>query len=141
MSRAKEATTSHTRRAKAFDLFAQGVPSKEVARRLDVTERQVARYRKGWRGKLAEKNNEIIDSAAALLQSAAAPAVQRLLELVQSEDQKVALDAAKTLLDRAGHPAVKAKEITADVETKVEAATVVQLTREEAIAIARGEQG
>ena len=56
-------------------------------------------------------------AARATLKAGAKAAAARVLELVSSEDERIALSAAQTLLDRTGHPKAERVELGGSVET------------------------
>tara|TARA_S200002703_G_scaffold157940_1_gene167044 strand:- start:874 stop:1239 length:366 start_codon:yes stop_codon:yes gene_type:complete len=55
-------------------------------------------------------------AARATLRAGARTAAARVLALVESEDERIALSAAQTLLDRTGHPKAERVEVSAEVE-------------------------
>ena len=55
-------------------------------------------------------------AARATLRAGAKAAASRVLDLIASDDERIALSAAQTLLDRTGHPKAERLEMSAEVE-------------------------
>lgn len=118
---------AEARKARALPLVVAGEPYAVVGKAVGVSPRTVRRW--------VEEDPrfaDAIDSARAhgaeraeavgeLVQDIARRALDRIRDLIGSDDERIALDAAKTAADRFGYPTVSESK----VEAKGEAAGVV----------------
>lgn len=122
------------KKAKAIPLFVAKMPHAMIAELLQVSERTVARWagsedvRQACGDIVAETLERTKDEAAGI----ASKAVKRLQELLDSDDERIALDATKTTLDRFGYP-VRSEQA---VETSG-SQTVLVMTPERAAQVAK----
>lgn len=130
------------RKARALPLVVAGKPYAEVGKAVNVSARTVRRWVeedpdfKDAIEASREAAADAVDNAAEKIAGIVTASLAALAELVQSEDEKIRLEATKTALDRFGHP-VKREERTE--HTGQAAAVVLTVTAEQARKAARME--
>jgi len=97
--------TLSDRQARAATLEAMGHTTAQIADLMGVHRATLFRWRKdaAYRARVASILEDSQRAARAVLESASIQAAQRLQGLLSSEDDRVALRAATTILDRSGH--------------------------------------
>ena len=131
---------TEARKAKAIPLLAEGRSYDEIARAVGVTHRTVRRWVDEDPAfaeavaRVRAKASEAVEEAADHIKGIVTASLDRLAVLLRSEDERIALEAVKTALDRFGHPV--RKEERAEVEHRG-AGLVVALTRDEVRRAAR----
>lgn len=107
--------TDNQRRAATME--AQGVPTKDIAARLNVHRVTVFRWRQldAYKAEVAQVSEDFHRVTRAVLLAGTEAAARRVAALVDSEDERIALAAAQTVLDRTGHPKAERVELSADV--------------------------
>ena len=108
------------RHIKIMDLKILGLKQKEIARELDLSEQAVSSIvrSKVFQEHLPQRRRELAQvsdsdegyeptSVLSRLHRSALPSATRLVELLGSDDERIALAAARAILDRAGYGAVK----------------------------------
>ena len=91
------------------------IKGKELAEELKVSEKTISQ----WKNKNAEFQNEYNTLVRSKIQYAAAQALGKQIELLQSSNDMVAHLAAKDLMDRAGLNPVEKVEQQVDMELNV----------------------
>lgn len=109
--------------------------SGEIARELGVTLETISRVlaEPEVQAIIAEAEADALDDAKKALRTATRRAARRMIELVSSDDERIALDAAKTLLTKAGADAPAKGEVEVSGNLTPETASLV-------VAIARAEK-
>lgn len=109
-----------TKQVECLKLMMQNpkISGKELAETLDVTEKTISQ----WKNKNTEFQDEYNTLVRSKIQYAAAQALGKQIELLQSRNDMVAHLAAKDLMDRAGfNPVEKVEqEIDMDLNIKVD---------------------
>ena len=107
----------------AMFLRLQGLQYREIAAKFGVAEITV----RNWfclddlfRAEFERLKNELIEEAKHSLISAAPKAVKKLIELLDVDNPKIALEAAKDLLDRIGMKPVEKSEVAFTGQVKNE---------------------
>lgn len=124
------------RKARALPLVVAGQPYAEVGRAVGVSGRTVRRWVEedpSFKDAIAASQaaaGATVDAATEQIAGIVTASLAALAELVQSEDEKIRLEATKTALDRFGHP-VRREEKTE--HTGAGAAVVIQATRDEMV--------
>ena len=110
--------TLDERQIRAARMEAEGVVMREIAEEVGVTRKTVYRWREipEYSALVSALLADTQRAARATLKAGAKAAAARVLELVSSEDERIALSAAQTLLDRTGHPKAERVEVSAEVE-------------------------
>jgi len=111
--------TLDERQIRAARMEAEGVVMREIAEEVGVTRKTVYRWREipEYSALVSALLADTQRAARATLKAGAKAAAARVLELVSSEDERIALSAAQTLLDRTGHPKAERVELGGSVET------------------------
>lgn len=111
--------TLDERQIRAARMEAEGVVMREIAEEVGVTRKTVYRWREipEYSALVSALLADTQRAARATLKAGAKAAAARVLELVSSEDERIALSAAQTLLDRTGHPKAERVELGGRVET------------------------
>jgi len=110
--------TLDERQIRAARMEAEGVVMREIAEEVGVTRKTVYRWREipAYSALVSGLLADTQRAARATLRAGAKAAAARVLALVESEDERIALSAAQTLLDRTGHPKSERVEVSAEVE-------------------------
>ena len=101
------------REIRAARMEAEGVVMREIANAVGIHRKTLYR----WRDKPAyvafvrDLRADAQRAARLTLEAGATEAARKILQLVRSNDDRVALAAATTLLDRTGHPKTERREI------------------------------
>tara|TARA_R100001510_G_scaffold40341_1_gene36713 strand:- start:146 stop:580 length:435 start_codon:yes stop_codon:yes gene_type:complete len=105
----------------AARLQASGMIMREISAEVGVSRRQLYRWRDvpAYSLLVRQLKTDTARAARDTLESGARKAARRILELVDSSDEKVALAAATTLLDRTGHPKTERREIMQAIAARV----------------------
>lgn len=114
-SRVQPPATPTPRQLRAATLEALGHSTDEIASTLGIHRATVFRWRQvpGYRSAVASVVEDARRVARGRLEVAAHLAVRRLLGLVDSPDERVALRAAVAVLDRTGHGPTQRLDLTA----------------------------
>ena len=114
---AQHAATLDERQIRAARLEAEGNTTVQIAAEVGVHRVTIYRWREidEYRHFVAALVADTQRAARATLQAGATDAAKRIRELMRSEDERIALSAAQTLLDRTGHPKAERVEMSADV--------------------------
>ncbi len=115
---AQHGVTLDERQIRAARLEAQGSTTVQIADEVGVHRVTIYRWREidEYRHLVAALLADTQRAARATLRAGAKAAAARVLALVESEDERIALSAAQTLLDRTGHPKAERVEVSAEVE-------------------------
>lgn len=107
------------RQIKAARMEAQGVVMREIAEAVGVNRKTLYRWRDNpaYPALVAALLDDAHRSARARLRMGVTDAATRIHALISSEDERIALSAAQTLLDRAGLPKAERVELAGKVET------------------------
>ena len=110
--------TLDERQIRAARLEAQGLTTVQIADEVGIHRTTVYRWREvdQYRHLVAALLADTQRAARATLRAGARTAAARVLALVESDDERIALSAAQTLLDRTGHPRAERVEVSAEVE-------------------------
>ena len=110
--------TLDERQIRAARLEAQGLTTVQIADEVGIHRTTVYRWREldQYRHLVAALLADTQRAARATLRAGAKAAASRVLDLIASDDERIALSAAQTLLDRTGHPKAERMEMTAEVE-------------------------
>lgn len=110
--------TLDERQIRAARLEAQGLTTVQIADEVGIHRTTVYRWREvdQYRHLVAALLADTQRAARATLRAGARTAAARVLALVESDDERIALSAAQTLLDRTGHPKAERVEVSAEVE-------------------------
>ena len=105
------------RQIQAARMEAQGVVMREIAEAVGVNRKTLYRWRDNpaYPALVAALLDDAHRSARARLRMGVTDAATRSHALIGSEDERIALSAAQTLLDRAGLPKAERMELSADV--------------------------
>ena len=109
------------REIRAARMEAEGVVMREIANTVGIHRKTLYR----WRDKPAyvafvrSLRADTQRAARLTLEAGATEAARKILELVRSSDDRVALAAATTLLDRTGHPKTERREIMQAIAARV----------------------
>jgi len=109
------------REIRAARMEAEGVVMREIANTVGIHRKTLYR----WRDKPAyvafvrDLRADAQRAARLTLEAGATEAARKILELVRSDDDRVALAAATTLLDRTGHPKTERREIMQAIAARV----------------------
>ena len=106
----------------AVKLELEGMQTTQMAKHIGVSDRTIYRWRElpAYQSLLTTMREDMHRAARHTLKASAHLAASRIAELVGSSDERVALSAAQTLLDRTGHPKTDRVELAAKVAGKVE---------------------
>ena len=124
----------------AVPYFAKKTPHTEIAKRFGVSRRTVTRWAVDPR--VIRRLDEIAASRVAEVRSAESDIVRESFAalsrvLTSSNDDRTVVEAAKTVLDRFGHPAVTKAEQKIDAPAGPQ--LVLQITNDDARSLARGD--
>jgi hypothetical protein len=110
--------TLDERQIRAARMEAAGSLPVEIADEIGIHRATVYRWREipAYTHLVAALLADTQRAARATLRAGARTAAARVLALVESEDERIALSAAQTLLDRTGHPKAERVEVSAEVE-------------------------
>jgi hypothetical protein len=110
--------TLDERQIRAARMEAAGSLPVEIADEIGVHRATIYRWRElpAYSHLVAALLADTQRAARATLRAGAKAAASRVLELVGSDDERIALSAAQTLLDRTGHPKAERVEVSAEVE-------------------------
>ena len=109
------------REIRAARMEAEGVVMREIASAVGVHRKTLYR----WRDKPAyvafvrDLRADTQRAARLTLEAGATEAARKILQLVRSDDDRIALAAATTLLDRTGHPKTERREILQAIAARV----------------------
>ena len=105
------------RQIRAARMEAEGIVMREIAAAVGVNRKTLYRWREvpGYTAFVASLIEDTQRAARDTLRAGATDAAKRIRELMRSEDERIALSAAQTLLDRTGHPKAERVEMSADV--------------------------
>ena len=109
------------REIRAARMEAEGVVMREIANAVGIHRKTLYR----WRDKPAyvafvrDLRADAQRAARLTLEAGATEAARKILQLVRSNDDRVALAAATTLLDRTGHPKTERREIMQAIAARV----------------------
>jgi len=105
------------RQIRAARMEAEGIVMREIAAAVGVNRKTLYRWRDvpGYTAFVASLIEDTQRAARDTLRAGATDAAKRIRELMRSEDERIALSAAQTLLDRTGHPKAERVEMSADV--------------------------
>lgn len=105
----------------AARLEASGMIMREISVEVGVSRRQLYRWRDvpAYAVFVRQLKEDTARAARHTLESGARKAAARILSLVDSDDEKVALAAATTLLDRTGHPKTERREILQAIAARI----------------------
>ena len=128
------------RRLRAVPFFLEQIPRASIARHFQVSERTVERWSRHPEvtSALAEVRALVMDETrvgSLELVRQSFDAIERVL--TGSDDDRAVLEAAKTVLDRFGYPAVTKGERKVELDPEPPP-LVLQISREEALELARG---
>ena len=114
----QQGVTLDERQIRAARLEAAGSSTVEIADEVGVHRVTIYRWREipAYTHLVAALLADTQRAARATLRAGAKAAASRVLELVGSDDERIALSAAQTLLDRTGHPKAERVEVSAEVE-------------------------
>ena len=109
--------TLDERQIRAARMEAEGVVMREIAEAVGVSRKTLYRWREvpHYSALVSSLIEDTQRAARDTLRAGAKDAAQRIRELMRSEDERIALSAAQTLLDRTGHPKAERVEMSADV--------------------------
>ena len=115
----RHGATLDERQIRAARMEAAGSSTVEIAEEVGTHRATIYRWREvdEYRHLVAALLADTQRAARATLKAGAKAAAARVLELVSSEDERIALSAAQTLLDRTGHPKAERVELGGSVET------------------------
>ena len=143
---AKRRADAEARKASALPLVASGLPYAEVAEAVGVSARTVTRWvaeDERFREAVSvreEAGRRAVSESGDVIERIMRKALGRLEALVESEDERIALDAVKTAADRFGYPTVS--ESKAQIEASgAGVGLVVAMTAEDRDAWARRKGG
>jgi hypothetical protein len=110
--------TLDERQIRAARMEAAGSLPVEIAQEIGIHRATVYRWREipAYTHLVAALLADTQRAARATLRAGARTAAARVLALVESDDERIALSAAQTLLDRTGHPKAERVEVSAEVE-------------------------
>ena len=110
--------TLDERQIRAARMEAAGSLPVEIADEIGVHRATIYRWRElpAYSHLVAALLADTQRAARATLRAGARTAAARVLALVESDDERIALSAAQTLLDRTGHPKAERVEVSAEVE-------------------------
>ena len=103
------------KQAKAISLQVQGLNYSDVAKRVGVTPQTITQWRKQ-----AEFRTAYDESLHALLDNSIPQAIEILLHCLKSNNESVALGAAKTILDRCGFHSTQRIETEGEITITVD---------------------
>ena len=110
--------TLDERQIQAARMEAEGVVMREIAEAVGVTRKTVYRWREipEYTALVSALLADTQRAARATLRAGAKAAASRVLDLIASDDERIALSAAQTLLDGTGHMKAERLEMSAEVE-------------------------
>jgi hypothetical protein len=110
--------TLDERQIRAARMEAAGASTVEIAEEVGTHRATIYRWRElpEYSHLVAALLADTQRAARATLRAGAKAAASRVLDLIASDDERIALSAAQTLLDRTGHMKAERLEMTAEVE-------------------------
>lgn len=126
------------RQIRAASMEAEGIVLREVAAVVGVNRKTLYRWREipAYPALVASLRDDCQRAAQARLMANAHSAAARIVQLLDSEDERIALSAAQTLLDRTGH--VKAERVEVGGAIATASAVIVDPSEQLAALLAGG---
>jgi hypothetical protein len=108
-----------------------GYGRKEIAAKLDMDPVRVCQIQReplyqGYLNQLIGDMEDQVVDVRKRIQQAAGPAIEKVINLIHSEDDKLALKAAQDVLDRAGYAPVK-QTVMKEETTRIERGEIVEV--------------
>jgi hypothetical protein len=130
--------TLDERQIQAARLEAQGIVMREIAAEVGVARKTLYRWREipAYSQFVALLISDTQRAARSVMRANAHSAAARIVQLLDSEDERIALSAAQTLLDRTGH--VKAERVEVGGAIATASAVIVDPSEQLAALLAGG---
>jgi len=108
------------KKMKALNLEIEGYNNKTIAEMIGVSEPTLISWQKkaDYKEEYSKRATELITDTTERIRGASKKALDRLLELVDSENERISLAACNSILDRAIGKAKETVSISADIQQR-----------------------